>query len=687
MPFPLFLTLTLALALAIASIMPAPAAHASNKKPGGRAAKGKAAAKGPKRAGKKGPGRASGQGGSKKPAVAWPAWMFPHMGLTLELERAAVVRKLAERDMMAAAHAWDAMRSAARLVLGPRDLRVWAALARSAASLLSFAGATGGRDSELKERALRSAASMAAGAVAGLADALEPLPSDIPPGNPPRPADDSWDWEKARDAEAAFAEKVLGRILDLFRDGDVAEPARSLGEAMYPGTLPEAGEDPFPSSVELRARLAEAEGPGGPGPGSREALTLRSVLGYEIADSEGWEDSDEALSLLEEAAAGLEGLFGAGDPDALAAKERLARRLFRMFGPARILPSKPYDVSRGDMERAQELFRQIRRSAPEGRDGDPLRRRAELADAGIAFAMGDGSGLQQTAMTSTKLMAEGAWIMEADISGTQDVESARCGFDMGELMIMSGIENIGSRFHGRALYARRNLLGARHPETACSIARQGDIHISAKREGQAFASWSLALEALEGKGERHERFVADLEYRAGRVLMFNADCTQAAPLMRRAEERFRRVLGDMSQEALKAASLHAQSLYWALDVKGAEEIYARLAELLDGVPFREGQDPTLPSDRTVLSTALAGLGAALVFSGDHRVGTRLLARSEEMCSPPDGEAVASMGFMYRTMFLHSDGGPSSVVWTGPGSMGNPGRFTLMLANGKFIAHP
>ncbi|MDR1040901.1 MAG: hypothetical protein LBR80_12210 [Deltaproteobacteria bacterium] len=556
--------------------------------------------------------------------------------------------------MLGPAHSWDGLRALARLIYGPEDPRVWAALSRSARSLAdSASGPDAGEDSLYSGEFRRiGAASMAAGAIAGFRDARPAPPAATLPspglakGKGGGNGEENRAWESTLADEIAFAEETLVRILGSKPTGRGREaPFRTLAEAIYPqGRTGEASRGPFPSSSVLRARLAEAEGSGGPGPGSRDALVLRSLLGAELCDSGGRGALKEALGLLREASDGLDSLVGNRDPDSLAAKERLARRLGGMYGRAGILPQRAEKPARGDAREAVRILDGLLESVPATPEAEPFRKRVCLTSAGLSAWAGV-SGAR------SRLSLAGILLNNKKL----DTALAMGRFDLGEFMLRAGKKNEGGRMLSGSLELVRYVLGGRCPEAASPLARAGDILHSSGDNERACAFWAFAIEALEGEGERAEPYVADLELRIGRVLMEVADCAQALPLLSRAEERLCRLWGKRSQQALECAAYLAQICYWTGNMKEAERRYRALAGILDGVPPRSGQDPSFASDEGVLSLALAGLGATMIYRGDRPGGEELVRRSLGIRAGSEADSlVKQIGDMFRLAFLNSD---------------------------------
>ncbi|MDR1037893.1 MAG: hypothetical protein LBT40_15420, partial [Deltaproteobacteria bacterium] len=614
----------------------------------------------------------------------WPEWKFPHMGKIMEAERLCAEKIVSEGRMQGAAHAWDNLRALTRQLLAPNDPRVWAALSRSARALADHATTEiprGMKDESnqkcpvLWEFIARAAMSMAAKAAEALADpALELCGDTLTGAGPLMNATSRWTGRKRllaetesdrarnlsagaqpwdRDSELAFALETLRTIRGKTPSAASSPPppAGSLAEARFPGTLPEAKEDPCPSSGELRATLAAAEGPGGPGPGTREALVLRSFLGAELWDAGGDGLAAEAMGLLEESSAGLDSLAGEGDPDSLDAAERLARRLAGLYGYAAVLPQEPAYPYGEDVERAAKLFRRLRQLAPAGRTGKPMRIRAKTYAAVLPATRWEEDHAWPR---PRQLKLPGSLVSKVDgLLPKPNLEGARIAFDLAEILLRDENKDMSDHFNMISLSCRRRLLGGRHPETASSLARTGDMFfhgakpvrypfpspfpISKPGDERACSFWAQALEALEGRGERYEAFTGDLELRMGRAVLLERHYWTAARLLVRAEGRLRRALGDAAQASVECSVLAAHALWGTGDMAGAEEIYSRVIGLLDGAPPRSDPDPVRPSDEAALSVSLAGKGAALYLRGDRAAGGELIRRSAEMAGGIDIE--------------------------------------------------
>ncbi|MDR1035853.1 MAG: hypothetical protein LBT40_04595, partial [Deltaproteobacteria bacterium] len=589
----------------------------------------------------------------------WAEWLFGDMGRLLEEERLFAERKTAKGNMLESAHAWDNVRALARLLLGPGDPRVWAALSRSARSFVGFVGDMAGSGAlehpagrEKWEFFARGAASMAAGSVDALGDpGLELAAVALPAyGFPPRAAEvlEPADWPVdepywvrrarswSRAVELGFARETLDMILAMAPSAaaDPPPPARSLSEAIYPGTAPEAGTDPYPPAAEFRARLQAAEGPGGPGPGSREALVLRSLLGAELWDTGGRERSAEALGLLEEAYGGLDWLSGWRAPESLDARERLARRLGGMYGRGAVLPAVrpdlPETLDPGHVGRAVELFRGLERLAPGGPEGEAMRRSASMFASGLFYRDAKEEFRSMEFVTS-------AFEMMADMEDSEpELGPCRDCLDMAELLRRFGTAppQLVALFFAMSADRHLRLLGGRHPETAAAIARAADLWHYGLFECRPAPHWAKALEALEGLGERYETFRAELEIRVARwdIKDDYTGIRMMVDLLLRAEGRLRGALGESSQPALECAVEAAYYMCFVDMESEAEEIFSRVAALLDGAPPRSDPDPRMPSDAAVLSAALAGKGEAMIRNGDKSGGTGMLRRSAEMAA-------------------------------------------------------
>ncbi|MDR1036426.1 MAG: hypothetical protein LBT40_07595 [Deltaproteobacteria bacterium] len=613
-----------------------------------------------------------------RPPKGWPQWRFGDMGRVLETERLSAEKKAAEGVMLEAAHAWDNVRALARLLLGPRDPRVWAALSRSARSLGEHA-----TEKEFPKdlphpsgmhlwvfRA-RGAASMAAQAVEALGDPgleLAAVAMSAPgspdgtgdglapgarPGSEPGPA--GWD----RSAELDFARETHRMIARRTPSvaGNPPPPLRSLADALYPGTDPEAGKDPFPPSGELRKRLRAAEGPGGPGPGSRESLVLRSLLGAELWDTGAGTRSAEALEHMREACMGLDGIVGERAACSLEASERLARRLGGMYGRGTVLPDIPEMPDPPDLAGSVRLFRDLERLAPAGPEGDALRRRAATCASALSLVK-DGEDVtlaEELCCLTLRLKSE---LMSGLETGSLNLAVCRGCPDMGELLrrLEPSTAPAASMFFNFSIDMHRNLLGGRHPETAAALARSADMWNAHSPEVRPCSFWAHALEALEGLGERYETFRAELELRLVPVLAPDgpAGFEQSANLQASAAHRLSGALGETAQPALKAAVKAGFGLTTAGREDEAEEVFTRIVSLLDGAPPRRDPDLRMPSDAAVLSAAMAGKGAAMIRRGDKPGGRALLIRSSGIAALATAESdrtVKEAGDCCRKFFL------------------------------------
>ncbi|MDR1166378.1 MAG: hypothetical protein LBO66_11040 [Deltaproteobacteria bacterium] len=569
----------------------------------------------------------------------WPRWDYPRAGNVVEKTRLWAEIHTKVTSSHGAAHGWDGTRAVALLALGPDDPRVWAALSRSARSFADHAAALDRPLGGVREFRLRAAASVAMGALAGF-DAAERAAAKGAGDGPPAP--------RVAAGERDFARKTLERINASVpferRAAFAPRPAWSLAEAMYPTDFPFLGRagqktvgELFPSAGELRAVLARVEGPGGPGQGSAFALSLKSRLGLELWDTGGATAAREATELLAEASSGLESLLGPGNPEALAAKERLARRLAGLSGYGKILPQPLRIPADPDLAAARELFLEIKKLAPRGEEGRPIRKRAEMG--ALAARVGRKVSAAARAAVGQEISDFMGRHISASVRGNDgfhaycdygdDEGASRLGFDLMTISVRAGLGDMAADARAIALARRRYALGGRHPETACSLALTmvpSEIH-----EGD-FAYWTLALEALEGRGGRYASQEAELKVRIGRFLMSERDYAWAAALLAEADKLYLDSWGETCQERLECAALLAQALRESGDAVGAEEIYRSLLALLDGAPLRRDPEPTLPSDELILALAMAGTAAAM-FSrgeGEGEEASRLMKRATEI---------------------------------------------------------
>ncbi|MDR1312501.1 MAG: hypothetical protein LBQ12_02115, partial [Deltaproteobacteria bacterium] len=357
----------------------------------------------------------------------------------------------------------------------------------------------------------------------------------------------------------------------------------------------------------FRLRLAEEEGPAGAGPGSREALALRSLLGAELCDSADPACWEEGLALLREASEGLDALRGPGCPDALDAKLAWARCLAALPGPGRI----PWKITLSPPRKRLRAAEALLREAVSAADGlpDPPRLRfrtaARLKLAAVLVALEDRKGGVAEAEAAA---AEGG--------ETDERAAALRAFETAECFRKGGNPRGAREFHRDALAARRENLGWRHPETAQSLAFSGDLEAQLQGDRAGMAFWALALEALEGGGELFERERAVLELRLGRALLDNGFSEAARPILEKTLGRAVALAGETDWLSLESLlSLSYARLFSGL-AGPAEESFAKVALVLDGGAARPRTRAEAGQRGEMLFLALTGLGSALNSRGD-----------------------------------------------------------------------
>ncbi|MDR1166380.1 MAG: hypothetical protein LBO66_11050 [Deltaproteobacteria bacterium] len=564
----------------------------------------------------------------------WPKWSFPRAGNAVEKAFRWAEGNAQESSSHASAHAWDSARAVALLALGPEDQRVWAALSRSARSLADHAVNLESSVEGVRERRLRAAASVAMGALEGFDEIARAATKDAG-GGPPE--------KRVAAAEINFARGTLEWINSAVpperRAAFAPRAARSLAEALYPTDVPvlgRAGQKPieelFPSAAELRDALARVEGPEGPGQGSELALSLKSRLGFELWDSGGEEEAREATDLLREASRGLDKLLGPGSLEAFAAKERLARRLAGLHGYGKIAPFPMRIPAAPELAAARELFLELRELIPQGAAGEPFAKRVQMGLAAAGIGRKAGGAARNAAWKAEFFYSAQAVIMkragraeDGEFCDYGDDEgAARLGYDVAALTLRADLDCKDYELRSLALARRRNVLGGRHPETACSLALAGDF---LRGEEGSVIFWALALEALEGRGGRYARQEADLKVRIGRFFMTEGDNRQAAVILAEADKLYLDRFGERNQERLACAALLAKARQSAGDASGAAEIYQSRLALLDGAPRRRDPEPTLPSDAFLLGVALAGTAAFMFSRGAREEASRLKERA------------------------------------------------------------
>ncbi|MDR1036916.1 MAG: tetratricopeptide repeat protein [Deltaproteobacteria bacterium] len=225
---------------------PARTASVARKRPGGKP--GKANVTGPK------PRKQF----SLAPA-GWPAWRFASLGGRLDAEVAFNERLMRQGDARNSSYGWECVRALSRLLHGPGDPRVWAALSRNARAVA---------DSLDEPRIAEAAASMARGALEGflrsasgsgerdflvpeLRFALETLRKAGGPAS-------------LRESVASRAEAVLAGMADGGESGDGGDG---------PSSVPEAGTGGMPGGPAAEFREL-TDGSGVPGLAAR---TLREL--------------------------------------------------------------------------------------------------------------------------------------------------------------------------------------------------------------------------------------------------------------------------------------------------------------------------------------------------------------------------------------------------------------------------
>jgi hypothetical protein len=517
-------------------------------------------------------------------------------------------------------HCWEGTRALALIAFGPEDPRVWTTLSRSARAFANVAIDPEETDPATRALNLRAATAIAEGTLEAFAQL----------GRHRFPAE-----------ELAFAELTLAALRSKSLHGGygrfAAAPARSLAEAMDPEAMDPKGaslpprqparpsddprEGPFLSVEELRRELSRAEGPQGPGPGSREALALASRLGQELWDSGNWESAKEAKDLAREASLGLDRLLGPAAPEALAAKERLARLLVGLPGYGGLPRLYPKIIrSRVKLEAGIALFRELEELAPRSGAG---RRAATLAAAAELVANGGDWSL----IAGPKRLSSLTHPNVTRLSTEGKRERAREGYDLALLALLAGQPTFSAQLNSRVLSLRESVLGGRHPETACSLALFG-VYLPWDKGSNEYLA--LALEAIAGRGGRYVPFEAELKLLLGQRFARLHDFGPAASILAEADELFRASWGEACQKRLKCAAWRALALILAEDFDGALKFAQSLVKLLDGAPARSDPDPESAPDETILALALAMAGSAHVIRGERETGERFILRASEI---------------------------------------------------------
>jgi tetratricopeptide (TPR) repeat protein len=596
----------------------------------------------------------------------WPEWRFPPMAHFIEEERQAASR-LAERGLFwQAALAWDGVRALARLAYGPGDLRPWAALARSARSLLEYAGQARSRNNSGQaslvpepDRLAGGAASISRGAVRGIADcagygdggscpvaenvledeiafasrtadaAVErPGPESGQGGG--REGGDGGAWPggsgreggDGRNYEANGKSGEDGASAGSGKDGKTrARPAdgefkTSLSAALYP--VPEHVEEtlPWPTPDDLRLRLAAGEGPEGPRPSMREALRLTFLLGKELFEGGNPAHAEEAQELLRKASEGMDALLGPADEEALETKIMWAQCLAGLPGDGRLrFPSAFSSGSLRDrLSAAETLLREASLLAVglPGETGRLFRFLARIARAAVLIKL---ENFEMGYAEAYGAMEEACGDRKEGFATTPAMTFSFL-FEAGELYRLTGQVKLSRDNHCRALSFRRDFLGWSHPETALSLALLGDLDYNSERLNSCLAFWALALEALEDGGELFERERAELEFRVGCRLMPNGSLPESLQLLEKALSRAAAATGETSRLTLECLLTVSFARKHSGFPGASEEGFRKAVRLLEDMLARPLSRFEANEHAEFLTIAHMGLAYALYDLGD-----------------------------------------------------------------------
>jgi tetratricopeptide (TPR) repeat protein len=403
----------------------------------------------------------------------------------------------------------------------------------------------------------------------------------------------------------------------------------SLSESVYP-RVPSALGLPWHTPDYLRRRLADEEGPDGPGPGSRGALAARSELGESLYDTGDRALEKEALELLKEASVGLDACVGPSDAESVLAKERWARRLAGIFGAGRFLSRGGAGPGPGKIRQAAGLLREAASQAMgvsegedrawPGRAGPELHVRARLTLARATSQANTPPGFSEALAVEEEFeglvgtfQSDAAWALFL-------AEKAECLSDV-------RIYDWARKLYQYALGFRREPLGWRHPETATSLARAGDLTERLEGAADAVPFWALALESLAEAGEEFAPDRAELALRLGRELMAEGEVAPALLLLEPALAWATEARGHRDRLAFALFS----HLSGALLASGAQDdagedywtvLKRRDRSKLPGLPETEYE-----KWEEGLSNAFKGLGKALSGRGNHAGAAAVLERA------------------------------------------------------------
>jgi tetratricopeptide (TPR) repeat protein len=363
-------------------------------------------------------------------------------------------------------------------------------------------------------------------------------------------------------------------------DGGPA-PAFTLAEALWP--VPVSEDEPARYPFEwaqndpalMRSRFADTARIHGAR--SQQAQVARSILGEALAVAGKPEHAAEARELLKTSSdeLGHSRLSGSADvPDSMA---RYARLLSGCLGPAPLLfPRTGLPSSINELRRSAELYREIQHTLASG----PFMTRRRLA-----ATLGEAR-----ALTALGRHREAADILRLKNSNPPDaVAGTRVRlslmFDTAETYLTDWEFDPETAWgwHARCAFGRLERLGARHRDTAASMARLADVAAWCEAPTvKAAALRARAAEILGRLGGPDALLVPDLTARIAWDLMKLDEHATAAELLARAIPGLAPSGSDRFPQVPEALVMAGQACFRAGDREGARAAFSRAGYLLDG---------------------------------------------------------------------------------------------------------
>jgi hypothetical protein len=328
----------------------------------------------------------------------------------------------------------------------------------------------------------------------------------------PKETGPGLDWPAQKETEYARATLLAARkAIEALPDRDSAspfpKPCASLAEAMWPeppgGPTPShwyEPREPMADPCAMREEIAALEGEHGPR--NREALVLRSRLGWILAGRAWPADAEaqaEARTLLRDSFLALDAPGGGADRDAADAMERYGFFLIGRTWPSRALPSYDRFPTDEELGEARALFNRLNRLpcreehlSPDGRV--PLRvHRAALALAEISVLSGDFE-------SAVGMLSDNRQELKQGLGDRHPLTLAADSLLALAVERLTGPVKEVQRFRLGNLRDARDAMGACAPETLRHAVLTSDVMNNAFKPKPAGLFRAVVLEALENMG-------------------------------------------------------------------------------------------------------------------------------------------------------------------------------------------